>query len=131
MRIEYSFANGEKSEVEISEEIGGVILDMERETGNLERKERYHCYSLDAADFDGKDYASGEDIPSDYIQREENKSLYDALTKLPGPQKRRLLQVADGMSMQEIARKEGVGYYSVYKSIEAARKNIKKFLKNG
>lgn len=131
MIIKYSFTDGENTEVEVSEEIGSVILDMERKESNLERKERYHCYSMDAADYEGDDYASGEDIPSDYIQREDNSELYAAIAQLKEPQRSRFLQVADGVSMQEIARREGVGYYSVYKSVEAARKNLKKTLNLG
>ena len=131
MKVKYEFNTGEIMEVEVSEEIGSVILDMERKESNLERKERYHCYSMDAADYEGEDYASDEDIPSDYIQRLDNSDLYAALEKLPEPQRRRLLQVADGISMQEIARRESVRYYSVFKSVEAAKKNLKKFLKQG
>lgn len=131
MLIKYKFANGERSEVEVSEEIGQVILEMKRKESNLARKERYHCYSYDAADYEGDDYALDEDIPSEYIQREDSEALYKAMDKLPEPQKRRLLQIAEGLSMQEIARREGVGYNSVHKSIEAARKNLKKFLKDG
>lgn len=131
MIIKYSFANGEKSEVEVSEEIGSVILEMERKENNLARKERSHCYSIEGAKYEGDDYVSDEDIPSDYIQRENNFALYAALGKLQEPQRRRLLQVVDGVSMQEIARREGVRYYSVFKSVEAAKKNLKNFLGMG
>ncbi len=51
MKISYTFANGENSEVEVNEEIGTFILDSRREEDNLGRKERYHCYSLNAAVF--------------------------------------------------------------------------------
>ena len=50
MKINYTFANGEVSEVEVSEDIGTFILDSRREEDNIGRKERYHCYSIDAAD---------------------------------------------------------------------------------
>lgn len=55
MKINYTFANREASEVDVSEEIGNVILDSRREESNFDRKERYHCYSLDAAEFEGAD----------------------------------------------------------------------------
>ena len=42
MKISYTFANGENSEVEVNEEIGTFILDSRREEDNLGRKERYH-----------------------------------------------------------------------------------------
>ena len=51
LKINYTFANGETSDVEVREEIGNLILDSRREESNQDRKERYHCYSLDAADY--------------------------------------------------------------------------------
>ena len=70
MKINYTFANGETSDVEVNEEIGNLILDSRREESNQDRKERYHCYSLDAAVYEGGDYADGEiPIPSFRKQR--------------------------------------------------------------
>lgn len=57
MKIKYIFANGEKSEVEVSEKIGNVVVDSRRIEDNLDRKERSHCYSMNAANFEGDDYA--------------------------------------------------------------------------
>ena len=51
MKINYTFANGETSDVEVNEEIGNLILDSRREESNQDRKERYHCYSLDAVSY--------------------------------------------------------------------------------
>ena len=59
LTINYTFANGETSDVEVNEEIGNLILDSRREESNQDRKERYHCYSLDAVEYEGEDYADG------------------------------------------------------------------------
>lgn len=131
MKIKYTSVDGENTIVEVDDAIGTFIVDSRRIEENANRKERYHCYSIEGAVYEGEDYASNEDIQLDYIQREDNSDLYDALGKLSEPQRRRLIQVADGISMQEIARIEGVGYNSVYKSIDAARKKLKKILKMG
>lgn len=48
MKIQWHFADGTKSEVEVNEELGEFITASRREEDNLSRKERYHCYSLDA-----------------------------------------------------------------------------------
>ena len=56
MKINYEFINGEKTEIEVEENIGTWILDSRRVEENLARKERYHCYSSDAA-WEGEDYA--------------------------------------------------------------------------
>ena len=57
MKIRYEFVDGTVSEVEVEESIGAVIIESRREEDNLARKERYHCYSMDAAQFEGTEYA--------------------------------------------------------------------------
>lgn len=53
MKIKYEFTDGTVSEVEVEESISAVIIEDRRLEDNLSRKERYHCYSLDAAQFEG------------------------------------------------------------------------------
>jgi len=127
MKIKYIFANGERSEVEVSEEIGNVVIDSRRIEDNLERKEHSHCYSMNAADFEGDDYAdcSTPEILMD--QKINNRHIAKTLDKLSEVQKRRLLMYINGMTYQKIADVEGVKVSSVYESIEAAIKNFKKF----
>lgn len=127
MKINYTFANGEVSEVEVNEEIGNVILDSRREENNLARKERYHCYSMDAADYEGEEYADQETPESALFLQLENKSIADAFDKLSEVQKRRLLMLAQGLSVREIARREGKDIKTIRESIEGARKKFLKF----
>ena len=65
MKIKYEFINGEKTEIEVEENIGTWILDSRRVEENLARKERYHCYSSDVA-WEGEDYAA-PDTPESLI----------------------------------------------------------------
>jgi len=44
-------------------------------------------------------------------------------------QQRRLLKLAGGMSIREIARQEGTNFRTVHESVEAGRKNLKSFSK--
>jgi DNA-directed RNA polymerase specialized sigma24 family protein len=122
MKINYTFANGETSEVEVTEEIGNVILDSRREESNLDRKERYHCCSMDAAEFEGVEYAD-KDTPEVLLEQMlDNQHIAELLEELPEIQRRRLLLYAEGKSLREIARMEGVDHKAVKKSIEAAKK---------
>lgn len=122
MKINYTFANGETSDVEVSEEIGTVILDSRREESNLDRKERYHCYSLDGAEFEGMEMADKETPETALFLQLENQHIAKLLSELPEVQRRRLLLYAEGKSLREIARREGVDHKAVKKSIEAAKK---------
>lgn len=127
MKINYTFATGETSEVEVTEEIGNVILDSRREESNLDRKERYHCYSLDAADFEGEDYADEDTPETALFSQLDNQHIAETFNKLSEIQKRRLLMLAQGMSVREIARREGKDIKTIRESIEGARKKFLKF----
>lgn len=127
MKINYTFANGEISDVEVSEEIGTVILDSRREESNLDRKERYHCYSLDAAEFEGAEYADGSTPETALFLQLENQHIAETFEKLSEVQKRRLLMLAQGLSIREIARREGKDIKTVRESIDGARKKFLKF----
>ena len=130
MKIKYESVTGEITEVEVSEEIGAVIIDSRRKEENLARKERYHCYSLDAIKYGDTDKfapSTGETPLTELIRDEDNSYIYEAFAKLSDIQQRRLLKLAAGMSMREIAREENADFSTVNESIKAARKKFLKF----
>ena len=127
MKINYTFANGENLEVEVNVEIGTFILDSRREEDNLGRKERYHCYSLDAAEFEGEEMADCETPETVLMGQLENHQIEESLGCLSEVQKRRILMLAQGLSVREIARREGKEIKTIRESIDDARKKFKKF----
>jgi DNA-directed RNA polymerase specialized sigma24 family protein len=126
MKIQWKFADGTTSEVEVTEEFGNYITASRREESNLARKERYHCYSLDAIDYEGLEYATDITPETELILEENAARINTALDKLSETQKRRLLMLADGLSVNEIARIEDVAPNAAWKSIEGAKKKFKK-----
>ena len=131
MKIKYEFADGTVSEVEVEESIGAVIIEDRRLEDNLSRKERYHCYSLDAAQFEGAEYAGGETPESILVSEEYGGELQEALGGLTEIQKERVRRLADGLSINEIARREGVAPNAVMKSVKCVREKLKKFFESG
>ena len=127
MKINYTFANGETSDVEVNEEIGNLILDSRREESNQDRKERYHCYSLDAAVYEGRDYADDDTPESALFLQLENQRITETFGKLSEVQRRRMLMAAEGLSLREIVRREGKDIKTIRESIEGARKKFLKF----
>ncbi|MEA4900561.1 RNA polymerase sigma factor [Desulfitobacterium sp.] len=126
MLITWKFADGTTSEVEVNEEIGSYITASRREESNLDRKERYHSYSLDAIDYEGLEYATDTTPETEMSSRDDAAQVNAALDKLSETQQRRLLMLADGLSIREIARREGVDHRAIRESIDAARKKFKK-----
>lgn len=125
MKIKYEFADGTVSEVEVEESVGAVIIESRRKEDNLSRKERYHCYSFDALDFEGSEFADNETPESIMDCELDAQRVARALDKLSEVQRRRLLMLADGMPIREIARVEGVKHTPVLRSIERAKKIFK------
>lgn len=128
MKIKYEFADGTVSEVEVEESIGAVIIEDRRVEDNLSRKERYHCYSLEAADFEGMEYADGTTPEDDLMEQEFCRELQEVLEGLTDIQKQRVKSLADGLSINEIARREGVAPNAVMKSVKGIRDKLKKFI---
>ncbi len=128
MKITYKFADNTVSEVEVSEEVGTLIMDSRRIEENAARKERYHCWSLDAIDYEGAEYGTPDFTDALFDGSEERDALVRAaFFHLSDVQRRRLLMLASGLSLREIARREGKDIKTVRESIDGARK---KFLKN-
>lgn len=97
VKIKYEFADGTVSEVE--ESIGAVIIEGRRLEDNLSRRERYHCYSLDAGQFEGMEYADGVTPESVLMSEEANGELQEALGSLTEIQRERVRRLADGLSI--------------------------------
>ena len=126
MKINYTFNNGENSEVEVNEEIGAVILESRRKEENMERNRRRRCYSLDDVDFEGEDLADDRTPESLLIEQIDNEHIKETLDKLSETQRRRLLMLASGMSISDIARQENRDFRTVYDSLEAAKRKFQK-----
>ena len=131
MTIKYEFADGTVSEVEVEDSIGAVIIEDRRLEDNLSRKERYHCYSLDAAQFEGMEYSDRKTPESILVSDEYSGELQEVLGSLTDVQKERVRRLADGLSINEIARREGVAPNAVMKSVKGVRKKLKKFFESG
>ena len=126
MKIKYTFDNGENSEVEVNEEIGAVILESRRKEENMERNRRRRCYSLDDVDFEGDDFADDRTPESLFMEQRDNEHIKETLDKLSDLHRRRLLMLAQGLTIREIAKIEGVTVRAVFDSIEKAKEAFKK-----
>lgn len=128
MKIKYEFATGDATEVDVSEEIGAMVIDSRREEESSDRKERRHCYSLDAIDYEGLEYSTPdftEEMFSGDDERDER--IRRAFSHLTQTQQRRILMLAGGLSLREIARREGKEIKTIRESVDAARKKFLKF----
>lgn len=127
MKIKWKFANGDVSEVEVSEEIGAVIVDSRKAEHAQQEKERYHCYSLDAIDYESSEFGYLEDYgEADEESKRRREVIQSGFERLTETQKRRLLLYLSGKTLCQIAELEGTSFQSVNESIKAAQKKFQK-----
>ena len=130
MKITYKFATGEVTEVEVSEEIGTVILESRRAEHAGNERHRYHtAFSFDELDYEDKEYFSSGGDPADTLVGAEAARKHEsALEQLTPVQRRRFEMYRDGLSIAEISRLENAAFNSVKESIESAQKKLRKIL---
>lgn len=101
MKIKYEFATGDATEVEVSEEIGAMVIDSRREEESADRKERRHCYSLDAIDYEGLEYSTPDFTEAMFSGDDErDERIRRAFSHLTQTQQRRILMLAGGLSFR-------------------------------
>ena len=130
MKIKYAFAT-ETVEIEVPDEWGDILIDLDRQEYNIDHKEtRRHC-SLEAYNLDDALFPSDVDVLRDLINGEETRSLHNAIAKLEPRQQKLIRQVYfEGRSYTSIALEEGVDRTAVSKATQRAIKKLKKLQTN-
>lgn len=129
MKISYKFAN-EAVEIEVEEKWGSVVIELDRQEKNHDRREtrRHESYSDDN---NKRDTLANEsaDVEENVLEKFENIQLMYALEKLL-PKQRELVQKTffEGLSETEIAREMGVSQQAISKQFKVIYKNLKNFL---
>lgn len=129
MKIRYVFVNGEVSEIEVEEALGGLLLELDRQEANNTRSETRRHISLSELSYEGSLFDAGIDVPEAVWARISAEALREALQKLPVAQRELIVQVYfQGRRPAEIARTEGVSRQSVSERLQRALKKLQKYL---
>ena len=128
MRIRYQFAT-ETVEVEVSEELGNIIVDLDRQEYNNHHNEtRRHC-SLDAFNLDDALFPSEEDIEAEVVAKDQYNRLYAAIALLEPQQKELVRQVFfEDRKIVDIAAEEGVSEAAIRNRLKKITQRLKKIL---
>lgn len=129
MKIRYVFVNGEVSETEVEDALGGLLLELDRQEANNTRAETRRHVSLSELSYEGSLFDAGIDVPEAVWARISADALREAMQKLPAAQRELILQVYfQGRRPAEIARAEGVTRQSVSERLQRALKTLQKYL---
>lgn len=129
MKIKYTFLDGTAAEVEVSDEIGAVIIGSRKAEHAQDERRRCHCYSYEAIGYEGKEYGVCDEYAVEDDSEEQEARIRKAFSHLTATQQRRLRLYADGKTLREIAAIEKASFQSVAESIETGRKNFLKFFR--
>lgn len=127
MKINYKFAD-ETVEIEVSEEWGNVLIELDRREYNANRRETRRHTSLDNGNAGGEWLsAEDEEIATLLADEGQEKRLHRVMEHLT-PKQRDLIQAVyfGGVSVSDYARKEGVSQPAISQRLDTAIKRMKK-----
>lgn len=128
MKIKYAFAD-ETVEIEVSEEWGNILIDLDRQEYNNDHAEtRRHC-SLEAFNLDDALFPGDVDVEREVLEGLDNKALYSAIAQLQ-PQQQELVKRVyfRGEKLADIAREEGVSKAALTNRMKKITAALKKLL---
>ena len=129
MEIKYEFVTGEVLAIEVEDELGEVILELDRQERNNDRRESRRHMSLDGMDFEGETFRAEADTPREAMGRVDTERLMEALDMLSLSQRELLLKgYFKGGRIVDIAREQGVGESAIRDRIRRIHKKLKKYL---
>lgn len=147
MKIRYKFASNEITEIEVSDEWGEYILELDRQEYNVNRKEIRRHTALDSYDLindhagvnlrlsrDAFEYRNGicansAETAADLESKYTRQHIRNAVSKLKPKQRDLIIAIYfKGVSVNEYAKREGVDHSAISHRLRIAYKNLKKLL---
>ena len=129
MKVRYEFVTGEVSEIEVEENLGELLVDLDRQQYNNDHKETRRHTSLDGMGYEGEFFVSDADTAGEVEWREDIARLFAAMDRLNPEQRELLLKVYfKGQSCVSIAEAEGVDKSAISHRLERIYKKLKKYL---
>ena len=130
MFIKYQDATGNLIEIEVSEVIGEVSIEIDKEMANRNRRETRWHNSISRMEEAGVQFADESiDVAELLLENEANRKLHAAMNKLLPQQKELIRQVFfEERSLVEIARETGVTVGAIWNRLQKIYKRLKFFL---
>ncbi|MDR3540699.1 MAG: sigma-70 family RNA polymerase sigma factor [Desulfosporosinus sp.] len=130
MNIKYEFVTGEIVEVEVSDDIGEISIELDRGIYNVDHRETRRHNSVENLQEQGIQLIDdGKNVELIIEKHEMCETLKNVLDKLL-PQQRELIQKVffEGVSVSDIARKEGVDKSAISHRLNRIYQQLQKLL---
>lgn len=129
MKYTYHFANGENSEIEVSDEDAFALSGLDRVEYNINQRETRRHASLDSINLDDNLIPSNDNTEADVIRNLESEAVHIALQQLL-PQQRELVRLLymERQTIASIARAECVNEAAIRGRLKKIYTKLKKVL---
>ena len=130
MNIKYEFVTGEVVEIEVSDYIGEVSIEIEREDFNINRKETRRHNSIEVMEEQGNQFKDHKiDVFSEVEEKEISDNLHKALNKLLPQQKELIEEIfIKEKPIVKVAEEHGVTEAAIRNRLKKIYKKLKIFL---
>lgn len=125
MKIKYQFAT-ETVEIEVDDDWGSLVIDLDRQEYNNDHKETRRHVSLDAALYEGEAFA---DEGADLEKYADHIDLRRAISTLTDHQQRIINgRYFEGLTYVELGKELGITEASVRSAADRALKQLRKII---
>ena len=130
MKITYRFVTGEVTVIDVPDEIGAVIVDLDRQEYNNNHKETRRHYSLEGKVYEGMDYAVEDPgLEALFAGPTDEERLHAAIRQLSPDQKEMVRAIYfENMSVNDYAARMGVTQSAISHRLQTVKKKLKKLL---
>ena len=126
----YHFSNGETISIEIPDDWGEILIDLDRQEYNNDHKETRRHYSLEAKVYEGMDYAAEDSgLEAIFAGLTDEERLHTAIRQLSPDQQAMIRAIYfDGVSVNDYAARMGVTQSAISHRLQTVKKKLKKLL---
>ena len=126
----YHFSNGETISVEIPDDWGEILIDMDRQEYNNDHKETRRHYSLEGKVYEGMDYAVEDSgLEALFAGPTDEERLHAAIRQLSPDQQEMVRAIYfENVSVNDYAARTGVTQSAISHRLQTVKKKLKKLL---
>ena len=126
----YHFSNGETISIDVPDDWGEILIDLDRQEYNNDHKETRRHYSLEGKVYEGKDYAVEDPgLEALFAGPTDEERLRAAIQKLDPDQQAMIRAVYfEGVSVNDYAARMGVTQSAISHRLQTVKKKLKKLL---
>ena len=131
MKIEYRFVTGEKAAIEINGDFEEIILELDKEEYNWNRKETRRHKSLSLSDKSIENMSLSSDICDDVFKNIDKEKLHNAIPLLKPDEQELINKIylnKANLSISDYAKLANVSQNAIKQRLKRIRKKLKSFI---